>query len=73
MSKLHDLDWQNIRNTLVRLNCPTKIDEIGVTLDEMIEAINIAPTIRPVRNTILNKIELDRENIKTLLSETKCI
>ena len=39
----------------------------------MIEAINIAPTIRPDRYTILNKIELDRENIKTLLSETKCI
>lgn len=73
MSKLHGLDWQNIRDTLVRLNCPTKIDEIDITPDEMIEAINIAPTIRPDRYTILNKIELDRENIKTLLSETKCI
>ena len=73
MSKLHGLDWQQIQNALRRINCPTNINDIGITADEMIEAINLAPTIRPDRYTILNKDVLDRDTINKLLSDTDCI
>ena len=73
MSKLHGLDWQGIRNALLRVNCPTNVDDLGITADEMIEAINLAPTIRPERYTILNNANLERESIRKLLLDTDCI
>ena len=73
MSKLHGLDWQEIRNALLRVNCPTNVNDLGITADEMIEAINLAPTIRPERYTILNTANLERESIRKLLSDTNCI
>ena len=73
MSKLHGLDWQEIRNALLRVNCPTNVDDLGITADEMIEAINLAPTIRPERYTILNNANLERVSIRKLLLDTDCI
>ena len=73
MSKLHGLDWQEIRDALQRVNCPTNVHDLGISDDEMIEAINLAPTIRPDRYTILNTTDLDRDNIHKLLSDTNCI
>ena len=73
MSKLHGLDWQEIRAALQRVNCPTNVHDLGISDDEMIEAINLAPTIRPDRYTILNTTDLDRDNIHKLLSDTNCI
>ena len=60
-------------NALQRVNCPTNIHDLGISDDEMIEAINLAPTIRPDRYTILNTTDLDRDNIHKLLSDTNCI
>ena len=73
ISKLHGLDWEKLHNALKRVNCPTNIHDIKITEDEMIEAINLAPTIRPDRYTILNTLDLDRNSIHKLLLDTKCI
>ena len=72
------LDAEMIRNLPPDMGWnPTQIYSFGrlvkSTHDEMFEAINLAPTIRPDRYTILNTTDLDRDNIHKLLSDTNCI
>lgn len=70
MAKLHGLDWENIKSVLKRLGCPTSIKEIGITHEQLYEAIKIAPDIRKDRFTILHKLKLQNQEIKDLISIT---
>ena len=70
MAKLHGLDWQNIKLVLKKLGCPTTIKEIGVTDEQLFEAIRIAPDIRKDRFTILHKLRLQKQEIEDLISTT---
>ena len=49
---LHGDDWQGVRDALETLGAPTTADELGVTDDEVIEALTTAHEIRD-RYTIL--------------------
>ncbi|MGQ4892920.1 MAG: iron-containing alcohol dehydrogenase family protein [Candidatus Njordarchaeia archaeon] len=49
-----------------KVGLPTSYKELGLTKDEVIESILFAPKIRE-RYTILNKVNLDRENLYSLV------
>jgi len=53
MMYLHGGDWKGLRNALKALGAPTTAKELGVTAEEVIQALTLAHTIRPERYTIL--------------------
>ncbi len=61
MEYLHDGDWKRIRETLRRVGAPTTAEELGVSEEEVIEALCRAHEIRPERYTILGDRGLTRE------------
>jgi glycerol-1-phosphate dehydrogenase [NAD(P)+] len=61
MAYLHDLDWEYIREVVRDLGIPVKAKELGLKDDEVIEALQMAHTIRPQRFTILGKDGLTKE------------
>lgn len=73
MAYLHKANWKHIRKTLAMLDAPVNAIELGMEKEEVIKALEIAPTIRPERYTILNKLNLNRENWKRIAEITKVI
>ena len=69
MAKLHNLDWKDIKRSLEIIGAPTTAKEIKADKDELIDAFFLAGKIRPERYTILNKVKLDRNQIKNLVEE----
>jgi glycerol-1-phosphate dehydrogenase [NAD(P)+] len=69
MAKLHKLNWNEIKNALEILGAPTKAKEINADKDEIIQAFYLAGKIRPERYTILNKIDLHKNQIEDLIEE----
>ena len=52
MAYLHNAEWENIRDSLKRINAPTTARELGVRDEEVVKALTIAHKIRD-RYTIL--------------------
>jgi len=69
MAKLHDLDWQSIRESLRLVEAPTTAEGLGVDEETLVDALVRANEIRPERYTILNKITLDRKSARELASD----
>src|SRR4030065_441935 len=55
MMCLHGGDWQRIRKALQMIGAPTTAKELGVTEDQLIEALVHAPGLRKDRHTILGE------------------
>ncbi|MFN4132889.1 MAG: NAD(P)-dependent glycerol-1-phosphate dehydrogenase [Candidatus Hadarchaeales archaeon] len=55
MARLHGKDWKKIKKALETVGAPTTAREIGVRPEEVIEALMLAPKIRPERYTILGR------------------
>ena len=53
MMYLHGGKWEKIRDALIQIGAPTSAREMGISDDEVIEALLKAHTIRPERYTIL--------------------
>lgn len=64
---LHNGDWRSIRESLRRIGAPTKPQEVGISDEQIVEALLAARTIRPERYTILD-IGLTKESAQTLVS-----
>ncbi len=73
MAKLHKLNWIEIKNALRVFGAPTTAKEIRVDKDEIIEAFTIAKSIRPERYTILNRVDLNKNQIQDLIEEVGII
>jgi glycerol-1-phosphate dehydrogenase [NAD(P)+] len=73
MACLHKADWKRIRGTLEVLGAPTNADELGVEKEEVIGALEMASSIRPERYTILNKLNLNREDYEGLARVTRVV
>ncbi len=69
MSKLHGVNWKEIRDALFRIKAPTTAKEINVDKDQLIDAMILAKKIRPERFTILNRIELNRTQCQDIFAE----
>jgi glycerol-1-phosphate dehydrogenase [NAD(P)+] len=67
------VNWRRIRDTLKKLGAPTTAEELGLEKEEVLKALEMAATIRPERYTILNKLNLNRENSKTIVEATGII
>ncbi len=61
MSYLHGMKWSRIKRVLKRVGAPTTARELGIPDKYIIEALLIAPRIRPERYTILGEKGLTRE------------
>lgn len=73
MAHLHGLRYEDMRNTLRETGAPTNVDELGVSGENIVKALVLAPKIRPDRYTILNMEKLDESKAKNLARDTGVI
>lgn len=73
MSKLHNCDWERVRETLLTVKAPVSAKDINVQEKKVIEALTIAHTIRPERYTILGDKGLTRKAAEELARSTMVI
>jgi len=73
MAKLHDLDWEKIRDSLATIGAPTTAEGLGIDGETLVEALVKAGSIRPERYTILNKVNLTRKFARKLAESCEII
>ncbi len=73
MAKLHNLEWEKIANSLKNVHAVVNAYELGINPELIVDAILLAPKIRPERYTILHKLNLDRESAKNLAESVNVI
>jgi len=73
MAYLHGADWKRIQETLKTIGAPINAEELGLTEEDVVEALFIAPSVRPERYTILSKQKLSFEECKRVARETEVI
>ncbi|MEM0100657.1 MAG: NAD(P)-dependent glycerol-1-phosphate dehydrogenase [Candidatus Methanomethylicaceae archaeon] len=61
MMYLHGGNWKKIKEVLSKIGAPTTAKELGVSDNQIIEALTMAHTIRPERYTILGERGLTRD------------
>lgn len=66
MAHLHGENWQRIRDVLKAIGAPTTVRELGITNEELIEALTYAHKINPGRYTILGESGLTYEAAERL-------
>ncbi|MDH5703562.1 MAG: sn-glycerol-1-phosphate dehydrogenase [Aigarchaeota archaeon] len=62
MALLHKANWKRVRRALSEIGAPTDIHRLGVDRETFIEAMLMAPRIRPQRYTILSELKLDKRS-----------
>lgn len=70
MMYLHGGDWRKLRGALHAIGAPTTARELGVSTEEVVEALVQAHRIRPERYTILGDNGLSREAAERLAAVT---
>lgn len=73
MAKLQGQDWKKIIKTLKEVGAPTTAKQIGLTEDQIVDALMIAQELRPERYTILKEIEMTEQKAANLAKSTKVI
>ncbi len=73
MAYLYGANWRRIRDTLRRLEAPTNAEELGVSDEDIVKALELAVTIRPDRYTILHKLKLDADSCRKVAKVTEVI
>jgi glycerol-1-phosphate dehydrogenase [NAD(P)+] len=73
MAKLQGQDWKKIIKTLKEVGAPTTAKQIGLTEDQIVDALMIAQELRPERYTILKEIEMTEKRATNLAINTKVI
>jgi glycerol-1-phosphate dehydrogenase [NAD(P)+] len=73
MMYLHGGDWEKIREALRMIGAPTSAEELGVSSDQIIQALVNAHEIRKDRYTILGDRGLAPDAAERLARITKVI
>ncbi|MEM3463337.1 MAG: NAD(P)-dependent glycerol-1-phosphate dehydrogenase [Candidatus Bathyarchaeia archaeon] len=73
MAYLHGADWKQIKRTLQTVGAPTNAKELGLTENEVVKALFMAPSVRPERYTILSKLKLSLEECRKIAEQTEVI
>lgn len=73
MAKLHGLDHQSITTALKNVGAPTTAADIGLSDEDVVQALCMAQSLRPERYTILKEIPLDAPSAKRLALESGII
>ncbi len=63
-------DWQKIKDSLEKVNAPTKAKEIGLTKEQVLEALMYAKKIRKKRFTILEAVDPSKDELEIVLEKT---
>jgi len=63
-------NWELIKNSLEKVNAPTTAKEIGLTKEQVLEALMLAKKLRKKRFTILEAINPTKEEFELILSKT---
>jgi glycerol-1-phosphate dehydrogenase [NAD(P)+] len=66
-------DWELIKTSLEKVKAPTKAKEIGLTKEQVIEALIYAKKIRKKRFTILEAVNPDKEEFEITLEKVGII
>jgi glycerol-1-phosphate dehydrogenase [NAD(P)+] len=73
MAKLHNVDWENIVETLERVGAPTKAKQIRLNEKQIVTSLLAAQALRPDRYTILSKANLNKNSAYELARSVKII
>jgi glycerol-1-phosphate dehydrogenase [NAD(P)+] len=73
MAYLHRANWRRIVDTLKQIGAPTTASELGLKDEAVVEALELAATIRPERYTILHKLGLSRVECEKVAKMTGVI
>jgi len=73
MMYLHGGDWKAIKQALKTIGAPTTASELGVSREQVIEALTMAHTIRPERYTILGDSGITEDAAENLAETTGVI
>ncbi len=63
-------DWELIKNSLEKIQAPTTARELGLTKEQVLEALMYAKNIRRRRYTILEDVNPTKEEFEVVLSKT---
>jgi glycerol-1-phosphate dehydrogenase [NAD(P)+] len=70
ISKLQGQDWKKIVTMLKNVGAPTTAKQIGLKPEILAKALVMAPSLRPERYTILNKVKMTEEKAIQLAKST---
>jgi len=73
IARLHGLDWARISDALKTIGAPVRASDLGLSADQVADAVRLAPSIRPERYTILHKLRLSYEEALKLAREVQII
>jgi glycerol-1-phosphate dehydrogenase [NAD(P)+] len=73
MAKLHGLDWERVRKSLMMFGAPVSAMEIGLSEEHIVESLTNASSVRPERYTILSKVRLTKDEAYNLARTTHVI
>ena len=65
-------DWELLKMSLEKIRAPTTAKEIGLTKEQIVEALIYAKRIRKKRYTILDEVK-DKEELRIALEKTKIV
>jgi glycerol-1-phosphate dehydrogenase [NAD(P)+] len=67
MAAAHGRHLSELRQAYRRLGLPIHPCEIGLSVDDLADAVLAAPSIRPERYTVLNELDLSRSSVHELI------
>jgi glycerol-1-phosphate dehydrogenase [NAD(P)+] len=70
MMYLHGGNWRRVKRALRELGLPTRASELGLSEDEILRALLLAPKLRPERYTILGESGLTENAARELIRRT---
>lgn len=73
MAKLQGRDWRKIARTLKDVGAPTSAKQIGLSQEEIVEALMTAQDLRPERYTVLKEVEMTGRKAANLAKATRII
>jgi len=73
ISKLQGGNWKKITKALKDVGAPTTAKQIGISKNEIVDALMIAQDLRPERYTILKEVEMTERKALDLGKSTKVI
>ncbi len=66
---LYGMNWKKIKDKMYQVGLPVAFSDIGITRKEVLDAVIMAPTLRPERYTILHKLKLTKDDVLKILDE----
>ncbi len=66
---LYGMNWKKIKAKMQEVGLPVTFSQIGIKKEEVLEAVIMAPMLRPERYTILHKLNLTKDEVSNILDE----